>query len=105
MTKTERVTEEFRRRIDEALAFAIEAGVNMTPLFDYAAERVETERAKLAELTPAEEARRRCESITPDEPPSAILDFDRFPEIMRPEEHPEFGLVKGLPPMKKRRLK
>lgn len=50
MTKTERVTEEFRRRLDEALAFAIEAGINTTPLF-----------------------RRRWESITPDEPPSAIL--------------------------------
>jgi hypothetical protein len=37
-------------------------------------------------------------------PPSAILDFDRFPEITRDEEHPEYGLVKSLPP-EKRRLK
>jgi hypothetical protein len=104
MTKTERVTEEFRRRIDEALTFAIEAGINMTPLFDFVGERIETERAKLADLTPAEEARRRWESIGPDEPPSAILDFDRFPEITRDEEHPEFGLERSLPP-RKRRLK
>lgn len=105
MTKTERVTEEFRRRIDEVLAFAIEAGINMTPLFDFAVDRIEAEREKLAELTPAEQARRRWESITPDEPPSAILDFDRFPEITRDEEHPEFGLERGLPPRKQRRVK
>ena len=75
------------------------------PLFDFATNRIETERAKLTELTPAEEARRRWESVGPDEPPSAILDFDRCPEITRDEEHPEYGLVKGLPPRKRRRLK
>jgi hypothetical protein len=90
------------RFMDEALAFAIEAGIKMEPIFDYAAERVETERAKLAELTPAEEARRRWESIGPDEAPSEIWDLDRFPPITRDEEHPECGLVKGLPPRKRR---
>jgi hypothetical protein len=70
----------------------------MKPLFDFATNRIETERAKLTELTPADEVRRRWESVGPDEPPSAILDFDRCPEITRDEEHPEYGLVKGLPP-------
>jgi hypothetical protein len=105
MTKTERVTEEFRRRIDDALTFAIEAGINMIPLFDFAIERVQAERAKLAELTPAEEYRRRWESIGSDEPADAILDLDRFPEITRDEEHPEYGLERGLPPRKRRRLR
>src|ERR1700721_242836 len=43
----------------------LEAGINMKPLFDFATNR--TERAKPAELTPAEEARRRWESVGQDE--------------------------------------
>jgi hypothetical protein len=43
----------------------LEAGINMKPLFDFATNRIETERAKLTELTPAEEARRRWESVGP----------------------------------------
>jgi hypothetical protein len=65
LTNTQRVREEFQRRIDEALSFVLEAGINMKPLFDFATNRIETERAKLTELTPAEEARRRWESVGP----------------------------------------
>jgi hypothetical protein len=104
-TKTEIVTQEFKHRIDAALAFAIEAGIRLDPLFDYLTNRIEAERVVLAARTPAEEARRRWESIGYDEPPSAILDLDRFPEITRDEEHPEYGLERGLPPRKQRRVK
>jgi hypothetical protein len=51
LTNTQRVSEEFQRRIDEALSFVLEAGINMKPLFDFATNRIEIERAKLAELS------------------------------------------------------
>jgi hypothetical protein len=102
MTKTERMFADFKRRIDSAIDAAIEAGVRLDPFFEYATRLIEKERAILAARSPSAEARRRWESIGPDEPPSAILDFDRFPPITRDEEHPEYGLVKNLPPRKRK---
>jgi hypothetical protein len=103
ITKTMKVAEDFRRRIDEAIADAIEAGIRLDPLFDYAAARIEAERAVLAERSPSEEIRRRWESLGPDEPPSAMLDLDRFPleDVTKPWTMPEYGLVNGLPPRKR----
>jgi hypothetical protein len=92
MTKTERTFADFKRRIDSAMDDAIEAGVRLDPFFDYAAQRIEKERAILAARSPSAEARRRWESIGEDEPPSAILDEDRFPFHSRPEEHPEYDM-------------